>query len=477
MRKLLSLFLVGLLILLVSCENVEYPSGSSSEGESRDFLEQLESQLPTIDPSVEQEERDFVIFTDNTGAFMQDETAAASKNLAISERNSFLEMKYGANIIVEENTVEEIEYILTEALKKGTHPCDMICLSAEDTLALYKKGLLGNISALSNFNLENGFFDQDLAKNLATNNSLYMLADPCAYMYDSASVIYYNRNLVKAPEGGEDVETLALQGKWTWDTFYEYCKASAPGSFSSSGSNLKTDTFGYAFIAEPTEFAEAMWVSTNQQIVANTYKNPVEITLDREAVTPTADFLRSIYNVRGRYPLSGSDAREAFEEGRIAFYCDELGYLYSLRDGTSKGTEFGVLPMPKMNEEQAEYRCFLNNNAHVISVPKTLETADEKTKAYASAMISATCAAGSVTIKDAYLNTMLGMFLTTNNETVLIKTIVESASFDFAATFGSAISEIRTPTMKPVVNYIVDGLSLSTPGRQDFREYCDKNFQ
>ena len=53
----------------------------------------------------------------------------------------------------------------------------------------------------------------------------------------------------------------------------------------------------------------------------------------------------------------------------------------------------------------------------------------------------------------------------------------EKTDFDFAATFGSAISEIRTPTMKPVVNYIVDGLSLSTPGRQDFREYCDKNFQ
>ena len=478
MRKFLSLFLVILLISLVSCENVEYPSESSlSENASQDFYEQLESQLPEIDQSFAQEERDFVIFTDNMGTFTQDETAAASKNLAISDRNFFLEMKYGANIIVEEYTAEEIEYILSEALEKGTNPCDMICLSAEDTLELYKKGLLGNINALPDFNLENGFFDFDLAKTLATNNSLYMLADPCAYMYDNTYVIYYNRDLVKAPEGGEDVETLALQGKWTWDAFYDYCRSSAPNSFSSSGSNLKTDVFGYAFIAEPADFAEAMWVSTNQQIVANTYKNPVEITLDRETVTPTADFLRSIYNVRGRYPLSGSDARKAFEEGRIAFYCDELGYLYNLRDGTSKGTEYGVLPMPKMNEEQSEYRCLLNNNAHVISIPKTLETADDKTKTYASAMISATCAAGSATIKDAYLNTMLGMFLTTNNETVIIKTIVDSATFDFAVTFGSAISEIRTPTMKPVANYIVDGLSLSTPGRQDFKEYCDKNFQ
>ena len=499
MKKFTSALLILIILSLTGCANVSYHD-TSSEEESLDINQQLESQLPDIEF---EEERDFIIFTDSPTTFLQDETSPEAINTAIAERNSFLETKYGATVVVQEKDVKALTDELDAAQKAGNHICDMISVSAKDSVKLYTLGLLGDMNLLPDFNLENGFFDKNLTMPLATNNSLYLLADPCTLVYDSTNVIYFNRNIVKAPEtedesgqaGTEseesdetaepeklatDVELLAMQGKWTWDKFNEYARASAPNSFSSAGSNMNTDNFGFGAEKTSTEFPAAMWVSCGKPMVPNTYKTPLEITLGIEETKEIAQYFRKLYTARGRFPLGDNSAKKAFEEGRIAFYCNDLGYLYTLRDGSNKGEEYGILPMPKYSEEQENYCSLINTDAHVISVPKTLETADEDKKTFVSAVISATCVSGGETAKAAYLNTMLGMYLNNNAEVVLTKTIVDSATFDFTVTYGEEIYDIARGTINAVTNHITEGVYMDNylnSANKYFKEYCDTNFQ
>ncbi len=502
MKKFISLLSILLILTMVGCENVSYHTDSSSEEESKDIYQQLESQLP---PVAFDKEREFIILTDSEGTFTQDETASQGINVAIAQRNAFIEANYGAKIVVKKADLSTLADELSAAEKAGNSICHMISVPVEEAVKLYGEGLLGDINKLPNFNLENGFFDTNLAKPLATNNSLYLLADPCALVYDSANVIYFNRNLLKTPETDDEssksedlsesteaeessddrevdqsVEILAMQGKWTWDAFNEYCRSSAPDSYSSAGSDIRYDNFGFGAEHLTDEFPAAMWVSANKPMVPNTYKTPLEVTLDTDEAVETAKFFRGIYNARGKFPLGNNTAKDAFEEGRIAFYCNDLGYLRTLRDGSDKGEEFGILPMPKLNEEQEEYRCLLNTDAYVISIPKTLEVADDETKKFVSTVISATCAAGGETAKTAYYNTLLGMYLNTNGEAALSKTIIDSAVFDFTVTYGSDIYDISRGTISPITNHIVDGLSIASyinSGKKYFKEYCDTNFQ
>ncbi|MBE6691849.1 MAG: extracellular solute-binding protein [Ruminococcaceae bacterium] len=490
MRKLMSFISILLVLALAGCENVSYHEDSSQEELDRN--QQLESQLPDIEFD---NERDFVIFTDSPATFLEDETTPEAINTAIIERNAFLRAKYGANVVVQEKDTETLINELDAAQKAGKVVCDMISVSAKDSVKLYTLGLLGDMNLLPEFNLENGFFDKSLFMPLATNNSLYLLADPCTLVYDSTNVIYFNRNLVKSPEikeeSGEvsegeepkfapDVETLAMQGKWTWDKFNEYARASAPNSYSSSGSNMNTDNFGFGAEKTGFEFPAAMWVSANKPFVSNSYKTSLELSMDIEETKEIAQYFRKLYSARGRFPLGDNSAKKAFEEGRIAFYCNDLNYLYTLRDGSSKGEEYGILPIPKYSEEQENYRCLINTDAHVISVPKTLETADEERKAFVSAVISATCGAGGETAKDAYLKSMLGMYLNNNAEVVLTKTIVDSAVFDFTVTYGSEIYDIARGTINAVTNHITEGVHLDNYLKiadKYFKGYCDTNFQ
>ena len=265
MKKFISLLLVALFVALVACENVEYPSESSNIESDADLYEQLESQLPQID-SESTANIDFVILTDDVTAFHQGETLTGSISKVLEERNTFLRDKYGANVIVRQVTSDELYDELSEALLSGTHACDMISVSATETVKLYAAGLLGDFNTLPDFNIENGFFDNKLSKSLATNNSLYMIGDPTALVYDKANVMFFNRNLVVTTEGDPDIETLAMRGEWTWDKFDEYCRSSAAKVYNHSSADLNTDVFAFGAYDTTNTYPLAIFASTGDFI-------------------------------------------------------------------------------------------------------------------------------------------------------------------------------------------------------------------
>ncbi len=482
LKKIIAILLLILTVVLaVGCENVEYLESSAPEEESKNIYEQLENQLPSIetDENGEVIKQKFTIATDEKSVFYNEETASGSVSKAVAKRNDFLFDKYGAEITVYEASANEITQNLKTALESGVEYCDMICLSAKNTVKLATAGFLYDMNTLPNFNIENAYFDPNNAKVLATNSTLYLLPDPTAQIYDELYVTFFNRNLVNET-AGKDPESLVMQGKWTWDAFHETAKASAPDVYNKSSSDIVTDTFGFGAYYGEGVYPYVVWASTGEKLVNNTYKNPVSLSLTAEYITDVCKNLVKAYNTRGRFPLDANDAMSAFESGRLAFFNNKLSYFYALRDGSGKGSEYGILPMPKHSEEQGAYYSLASTDARVFSAPRTLQNADEKRRAFVSAVIQATCAAGRVTVHDAYIAHFIGQYLNNNAETVMLQTIIDSATFDFAHVYGSVISEIRRPTTDAISDYIDFGSAVGSSISRTiagFNKYCEENFK
>lgn len=484
MKKIIALFAAAMLLALWGCENVEYIDTSTQKNESStDIYEQLQSEMPLPDTDDESTSggttpvatRPFVIVTDDSTAFYQDESNMGTIGTALEERNTFLRDNYRADIKVIEADYATIEKELKSALENGTEYCDMISVSAENTVKLYKQGLLADMASLPGFSIESSYFNPVWAKSLATNNSLYMLADPTALVYDDVYVMLFNRDLV-----ADDIESMVMKGEWDWTKFDEVCRTAAADVYSHSSADMNTDVFAFGAYELETVFPLAMWTSCGNKLIDNTYKNPVAIGMESEEVIAIGEFLMDVYNVRGKFPLGSEDARTAFEEGRLAFYFEKLEYFYSLRDGTTKGSNYGFVPLPKYNAEQTSYCTPVSLSARVISLPKTLENADESKKKFVSTILSATCAAGGKTVTEAYINSKLALYLNSNSETVMLQTICNSVTFDFATVYGSVIEEIRTPTIKAIADYLDYGSKLSSSlrkGKQTFQKYCDEHFK
>ena len=482
MKKIISILLVILfLFVAVGCENVEYLESSRPDEESKNIYEQLESELPPIqtDENGEVKQQKFTVATDEKQVFYNEESTAGSMSKAVEQRNTFLMDKYGAQVTVMEISPNRLTAELKSAIESGTEYCDMICFSAKNTAKLYTAGLLTDMNALPNFNAESAYFDPKNAKALATNSTLYLLPDPTAQIYDELYVLFFNRELVNVA-GEKDPESLVMQGKWTWDAFNETAKAAAPKVYNKSSSDIYLDTFGFgAYYGEGT-YPLIMWASTGEKLVGNTYKNPVTLSLSSDYINEVCQKLVKSYNTRGRFPLEGNDAMKAFTEGRLAFFSNKLSYFYALRDGTGKGSEYGILPMPKYSEEQTDYYSLTSTDAHVFSVPKTVEFATDERKTFVSAVIQATCAAGRTTVHDAFVAHFIGQYLNNNTETVMLQTIIDSATFDFAQVYGSVISEVRRPTTDAVADYIDFGSAIGSSisrTQAGFNKYSEENFK
>ncbi len=486
MKKLTVLILLFAVLLLMGCENVVFTEKLPEPEESTDIYTDLQSQLPDFSRTEESDASegdrvsylgDYIIATDSKAAFYPDENTPGTISHSIEERNQFLRDKYGVAVKVIQTTGSQLTKALTNAAKTNEKFCDLVAISGEDTVTLYLNGLLADMNTLPEFDPESELFYKD-STAFATNSSLYMLADPTALVYDRANVLFYNRELLENA-GVADPYELAAQGKWTWDVFNTVARTAAASSYNNASSDIEKDVFGFGANKIAYGYTLAMWYSSGNKMIPNAYKTPVQLFSDDKEVLAVSKATRQYYEVRGKYPNEGEQARNAFESGRLVFMSNTLDYLFSLRDGSVNGKIYGFLPMPKYSEDQAEYACLLDTSARVLSLPKTLESESESEKLFAGYMLGAICAAGGATIRDAYLKANIAMYLYDNTEAVVLETVVDSIVFDFANVFGTKITAVARATTDSVSDYYEFGSALTYHYRsyiQAFNKYSEENF-
>jgi hypothetical protein len=195
-------------------------------------------------------------------------------------------------------------------------------------------------------------------------------------------------------------------------------------------------------------------------MISNTYKNEIDFSLEVDEAVEIGKYLFKINDSKARLPYEGDVASNAFKNGRLAFFTNKLGYINALRDGTKKGSEFGLLPMPKYNEQQENYCCLVDPAARVISVPKTVDSKDQDYKKFVGAVISGMCAVSRKTVKEAFLSDTIIKTLNDNEEAVMLKTVVESATFDFCSVYGSRINSVHNATVNAINEYIDVGSDM-----------------
>ncbi len=499
MKRVISIFLILTIFLLTACENVSLSNGSSSTAQSDisnnkdNIYDQLESQLPTLNDTsdtssdVSSDDEDeyvpkkqtFTLATNDETAFYQSETAPGTISTALEERNTFLRDKYGADIEVVVYDDDDIVNELKKAVEAGTEFADMLSFSAKETVNMYLAGILYDMNTLPNFDITSDFFDKENATALATNSTLYMIADPTTMSYGDTFAMFFNRDLIIG-SGAKNPEQLAMEGKWTWDAFYECCQTAAKGVFNSGIADFETDTFAFAAYYTEGIYPMVMWASTGEKLIGNTYKNQISLTAGEPKMTEYSAKLRSFYNSKGTLPNSGDNAARAFQQGRLVFFCNTMNYLSALRNETELGEEYGFVPIPKYIEEQEKYYCLASTKARVISIPKTVSDDGNERLKFVSAVITAMCATGRSTVREAYLGAHLALYLNSNEEAVMLKYICDGMTFDFSFIYGSEIRAIYKVSSGAISEYIDFGSKVASSISNNigkFNEYVDNNFQ
>lgn len=293
-------------------------------------------------------------------------------NDAVYKRNGTIEDKHGVKIV---STVMEQKEML-EAIKKDVaaqdNNYDINLNYGGYTMQLAVGGYLLDVN-----NLEYVDFTQDwwyassMEETRIAGKNAFAVGDINNQSYTAAVAIFYNRTL-GTQYGIEDPYQLVIDGKWTYE------------KMTTLGREVSADLDGDGWDNEDRyTLAAANWAwqpffygQGGSLLDRDENGNPVMTTLDESAIKLLEDVI-ALVNTEdycwylGKYSGSKTGVKSTtavFEAGQALFWPQLMVGAVRMRN---MEMDFGVLPLPKRDETQADYISYMHSKTSLVSVPVT----------------------------------------------------------------------------------------------------------
>lgn len=228
-------------------------------------------------------------------------------------------------------------------------------------------------------------------------------------------------------------------GKWTIDYMLELTK----DVYDDLNRNNEVDDGDYfGYVTDPLSNIVAYQWSFDNPIFKIT-DDGIEIVYKTEKIVDIVETLVDAVNlgkIRTNTKYSNSTdgtsigyGIEMFAKGQALF---SNGYIAQsityLRDMTD---DYGILPYPKWNEEQADYHTMADGNHTSLAVPKTVS---EDRLEFVGVITEALCAETHKTVLPAYYDEALKLKGTRDDESIkMIELVVDSCVYDMGYVFDN----------------------------------------
>ena len=274
---------------------------------------------------------------------------------------------------------------------------------------LAQNGCFHNLLNVENIDLDKPWYIPNMAEDVSIAGRLFFTVGDASLGYlKSAFCIYFNRDLAKNLNI-EDVEALALDGKWTIEKVARIAQQAAQ-DLNGDGKYDLEDQLG--FVSRDSNHPRGFIGSTGMQLLSRKEDGTHEYTFgsdrDHSVMTALSDLQN---NTPGSYFFGGSSTQsnlsnynkisEMFISGKILMTTAEMDHVISC--GYHGMTdEYGVLPYPKYEENQEEYRTLSRTTHNCFLMPITC-----KDPAMAGAVLEALGSSNYRTVMPAYFETAL----------------------------------------------------------------------
>ncbi len=468
MKKRIGILAFAVLLFATACANVALPPDAMKESTSQ-RLEDIASALPQTDDF---RGTSLTVLTEDELVINGDEEAAGSVREALRNRNELIRTSYGMEIKVKTVPEADILQTLQDARQAGVPTGDLLCYSAETTAGLWADGLLRDLTALPYFSLGESCYGADAAEKLRTGDAVYLLPDPSAQSYDDTYVLFYDRELIRST-GLPLPEVRVTDGDWTLETFRRYAEAVAASVMNKQSFDLQTDVFGYSSKDNTGLLPYLLWCGMDDALFARKDGGKADVVYDTaETLNERIQPLHEVYRSACRSPLDGDEASKAFLEGRLGFLFTKLGEIKNFYANAKR--EYGILPLPKRDKEQASYRCPIAVSGRVFSVP-----AEAESKSRSGLGLMAVCAAGGGLLQEAEVQTYITLYSADNDQTCMLEILLGCADFDFGWVYGTQERTVRGLSTDLMTDVLAHDVACANPLRSyldEFRQYAQEKF-
>ncbi|MCL1859260.1 MAG: hypothetical protein FWF92_08520 [Oscillospiraceae bacterium] len=384
-------------------------------------------------------------------------------NDAVYRRNEILKDKYNIDFAIVSNPDEKGQ--LNKTVKSGDDAFDAVLIFNNNVPGVITSGNLLNVANLPYIDLDKPWWDAGV-NSMSIDNKNYLLAGDMLILDNEATnALLFNKDLM-SDLSLELPYNLAKEGKWTMDKLDEYIKQ---GSADLNGDGvMKPDDDRWGFVGY-NDTLHALLVSGGGTLASKDENDLpyMDFTSPRnlQVIEKAMDIMYNkpdVLNIQSDISDGGANSvnwlrayHSSFEENRALFMWVRMRVVEKFRGMDSN---FGILPMPKFDENQENYYSVVNPYTGVLlGVPKTASD-PERT----SIILEAMSAESRYTLQPAYYDVVLQRkFARDEESSEMLDIIFGSRTYDIGGVYAFG-------------NVFLDFITLCNKSNRDIVSYYDK---
>lgn len=444
MKKLIIILLCC--ILLVACGGNDEVSNVSSNP-SDDISEES---TVNPDPLAVLPDADFkgdkaVIWTTDLSLVKSENAYDSALKKVMQERIDSIENKLNVEIVIEQKTSAEI----TKALESGENCPDLVIMPSSQSAINSTNGIYANMWSLPYFG-EAAKTLGGVAEEQTINNSLYMLTGGFNFAPQNTLVVYANRDL--AESAGMRFPSYAVaEGTWTVAKMQEYIAAVSTVAGKPSA-DIEKDIFGITSAGLDTKsLINVLWNGSGIDYFGVAKGKPLYAEFDYTLGKAATEAVKTLVDSSTRLSdNSGIDTVKAFRDGKVMFCVTYFNQF--MNDDLITGFDWEILPLPKINEQQADYSSTLTE-AMCISVPAASEDS------YRAGLLLSSWILASRDIEPTLEQFYITYSSTDNNNTVMMQTVFDTTHYTLTELYSSVYT-INNVGRNLIASSVTDGIDL-----------------
>ncbi len=388
-KRILASLLAALMLAgsLTACANEDDPADTKAPGQTTEAVSEGETELTDNLPD------DLDFNDDEINIIARDRLGWTDREIAVDKLNGdpINDAVYERNKLVEDRLNVRINHIpdddwgsyellgrVENAVNAGTNDYDIISAACYVTLGQSPKGLFANLRGSSYLDFDQPWWSQGLNDATLYKGHQHVVAGAMLLsIYRFAYVTVFNQKLF-TDAGQNYLYEYVDNGTWTLDKQISL----VPLFHRDNGNNIQ-DTEGdvYGFISTQHISVDPYWSSCEVDILSRDEDGEFVMVFNSGKLFDVADKVLQLYygtdDSSYIFPTSAYDghmdnAADMFSEGKGAMATVRIMGLEreTVRSMTDK---FGIVPMPKFDENQKDYHSMLHDQFSVISVPTTVQ--------------------------------------------------------------------------------------------------------
>ncbi|MCI8387932.1 MAG: extracellular solute-binding protein [Clostridiales bacterium] len=290
-------------------------------------------------------------------------------NDTIYKRNRIVEEQYNVKIVAAQAPQGQGASFVEKSQMAGDGEYDLVWAHINDMSTMVQKGLLADYNSIQHIDITQPWWNQLATESLTINGKCYLQMNYIPFTGTMLShCLYFNKNLAEVNKI-DDIYSLVLDDKWTFDNFAAMVKQV---SNDVDGNGVYDDNDLYGLLCSHGTSGGAFSVAMDTKPISINNDGSFKLTMVSDRNQSILEKIVSLTSDTSTYLITDykleNDLAIMFSEGKSLFYSgfmtDSYQFFRDMKD------DFGLLPFPKFDESQENYITTPTGGTGLLGIPK-----------------------------------------------------------------------------------------------------------